>query len=819
VKSAVLAAALAFVVGLAVVISAQTSPSPAAAPRAGAPADHRELVEKVCVTCHNQRTNLPAGAPLYLDRANLDDPAADAATWEKVVRKLGVGAMPPQGSPSPGAARLEAFRAWLAASLDRAAARAAPGRYVLHRLNRAEYANAIRDLLALDVDVTELLPSDGGDFGFDNIASALTMSPLLLERYLTAALRISALAVGDIAATPGASVYPVSLEVTQREHVEGLPLGTRGGLLVSHNFPADAEYELAGRLARTVLNGYVGVEGHETPYQFVITVDGEQVYTATVGGPDDNKVNQEDPQKMVEALDARLKTRVRVTAGAHDVGFTWIDRTAVAQDVWQPVLRDTQEVHMSGGVPRLRAGVIEGPYSVTGVSNTPSRQRVFVCQPASATDEPACAEKILAGLARRAFRRPSEAADLEAPIAFYRQARQRGGSFDAGVRAGLARILSSPSFLFRSERDPENVKAGMGHPVSDLELASRLSFFLWSSIPDDELLNVAAAGGLRRPGAIERQVRRMIADERFGALVSNFTGQWLQLRNLEDRVRPDLLMFPDFDDNVRQALRRETELFFESVVRENQNALRLLDADYTFLNERLARHYGIPGVYGTRFRRVSLADQNRRGLLGHGSILSLTSIANRTSPTIRGKYVMAVLLNTPPLPPPANVPPLEKSAPAGKLTTVRQQLDAHRANPVCASCHRNIDPVGFALEPFDPVGRWRDSVGDGLPVDAEGVLADGTKVNGPAELRQALLSRPEVFVGALAENLLVYALGRGLEPPDMAVVRGIVRGARQDDYRFLSIVTGIVKSPPFQMRTKLAQGTEPRATQAKRRVE
>jgi hypothetical protein len=746
--------------------------------------------------------NLPAGAPLYLDRANLDDPAADSAVWEKVIRKLGVGAMPPQGTPSPGAARLDEFRTWLAATLDRTSARATPGRYVLHRLNRAEYANAIRDLLALDVDVTELLPSDGGDFGFDNIAAALTTSPLLLERYMTAALRISALAVGDTEAPPGATVYPITLEVTQKDHVDGLPLGTRGGILVRHNFPADADYELSGRLARSVLNGYVGLEGNETPHELVITIDGQQVFTATVGGPDDHKGNSDDPPKMVAALDERLKTRIAVTAGPHDVGFTWIDKPGLGQDVWQPVLRDTQEVHMAGGVPRLRTVTIEGPYKVTGVSSTPSRERIFVCRPAAAAAEAACAGKILANIAQRAFRRPVDAADLEAPVAFYQQTRQRGGTFDAGIRVGLARILASPSFVFRSERDPDTVRAGAAHRISDVELASRLSFFLWSSIPDDELLGLARTGRLRRPGVLEGQVRRMMADERFDALVSNFTGQWLQLRNLEDRVRPDLLLFPDFDDNIRKALRRETELFFASVVRDNQSALRLLDADYTFLNERLARHYGIPGVYGTRFRRVQLADPNRRGLLGQGSILSLTSIANRTSPTIRGKYVMAVLLNTPPLPPPPNVPPLEKSATAGKPSTVREQLDAHRANPVCASCHRNIDPVGFALESFDPVGRWRAAVGEGMAVDSVGVLVDGRTVNGAAELREALLGRKDVFVSAITENLLVYALGRGLEPADVSVVRRIVGNARQDDYRFMSIVMGIVQSAPFQMRTK-----------------
>ncbi|MBI4266339.1 MAG: DUF1592 domain-containing protein [Acidobacteria bacterium] len=784
-------------------------------------AEYRQMLDKYCVTCHNERLNLPAGAPLYLDQANLEDLMADAAVWEKVIRKLGVGSMPPQGLPTPGEVKLAEFRSWLAASVDRAyTAQPDPGRYVLHRLNRTEYANAIRDLLGLEVDVTQLLPSDGGDFGFDNIASALPTSPLLLERYLTAALRISALAVGDTNASPGENVYPISLDVTQKQHVDGLPIGTRGGVLVRHNFPADGEYVFRGRLNRTILNGYSGLEGHETPHDFVVLVDGQQVYSAPVGGPKDHEANVPEPNKAewIEEINDRLSVRVAVTAGPHEVGFTWVEKPAKEQTVYKPPLRDTQEVHMAGGVPRLKTVVIEGPYNVTGVSDTPSRGRIIACRPASAREEPACAERIFSTLARRAFRRPVGAADVEAPLTFYREARAQGGNFDEGIRAGLARLLASPAFIFRAERSPDNVRAGAAHRISDLELASRLSFFLWSSIPDDELLNLAAQGRLRRPGVLEAQVRRMVADERFEALVSNFVGQWLQLRNLEDRVRPDLLMFPDFDDNVRKAFRRETELFFASVVREDQSALGLLNADYTFLNERLARHYGIPGVYGTRFRRVELTDPNRRGLLGQASILSLTSIANRTSPVIRGKYVMSVLLNTPPLPPPPVVPPLEASADKEKPTTVRQMLERHRANAVCASCHRNIDPIGFALENFDPVGRWRETVGEGLDVDSLGVLVDGRKVDGPIQLREALLSRPEIFVGAITQNMLIYALGRGLEPADMAVVRSIVRNAARNDYRFMSIVTGIVESAPFQMRTKLTQ-PDTVVAQANRRVE
>jgi hypothetical protein len=452
---------------------------------------------------------------------------------------------------------------------------------------------------------------------------------------------------------------------------------------------------------------------------------------------------------------------------------------------------------------------VRGPFNVKGVSSSPSRERVFVCRPATAAEEPACAQRIFTSLTRRAYRRPVTAEDVDAPLTFYRQTRTSGGDFDAGVRAGVARVLASPSFLYRVERDPAAARPGTAHPVSDVELASRLSFFLWSSIPDDQLLNLATSGRLRQPGVLEAQVKRMLADPRADALVSNFTGQWLQLRGLEARVKPDLLLFPDFDDNIRKAFRRETEMVFAHILRQNRSALELLSADYTFVDERLAKHYGIPDVYGSRFRMVKVTDPNRRGLLGHGSVLSLTSVATRTSPVFRGKYVLATFLNTPPPPPPPNVPTLDESnkeAGAALPKTVREQLELHRKNPTCASCHRIIDPVGFALENFDPVGRWRASDADGKAIDAAGVLADGAKVDGPAALRQVILSRPDAFVTTLTERILTYALGRGVEPADMPVVRGIVKGAAPANYRLASIVTGIVKSAPFQMRTKLEQG-------------
>jgi Protein of unknown function (DUF1592)/Protein of unknown function (DUF1588)/Protein of unknown function (DUF1587)/Protein of unknown function (DUF1585)/Protein of unknown function (DUF1595) len=784
------------------------SPAPAAlqSPSAAEAAKYRAWLNQYCVGCHNNRTAAPANEPVNLESASVDDLLKSAATWERVLRKLSVRAMPPQGTPHPDEPGYVGFITWLSGSLDRAwEGRSNPGRYVVHRLNRTEYGNAIRDLLALDVDVTEWLPSDGGNFGFDNIAASLKTSPLLLERYVAAAQRISAMAVGDPEVRPGNTEYSISREFSQNGHVDGLPLGTRGGTMVRHVFPADGEYKLSGRLVRGVEEGYAGVEGNDSPNTFVITIDGAEVYSAPIGGHKDHEVQARDMNEAKALIDARMTGRVVVTAGPHDVGFTWKERPGQLQDVWQPSSRDSQEIHMIGGMPKLRTVGIEGPYNVTGVSDTPSRERIFVCRPASVSEESACASKIFVNLARRAYRRPVTAVDVEAPIGFYKQARQEGGNFDAGIRAGIARILASPSFLYRMERDPAGVQAGAAHTVSDIELASRLSFFLWSSIPDETLLNLATAGRLREPGVLAAQVRRMIADERSDALVNNFSGQWLQLRNLEAKVAPDLLLFPDFDDNIRKAFRRETELFFGYIVRENRSALELLTADYTFLNERLARHYGIPGVYGSRFRQVKLTDPNRRGLLGQGSILSLTSVATRTSPVQRGKYILSNFLNTPPPPPLPNVPTLEESTKGAATApkTVREQLELHRKNPTCASCHRVIDPVGFALENFNSVGQWRNAGTDGAPLDTTGVLADGAKVDGPVALRNAILSRPDAFVSALTERMLIYALGRGIDPPDMPVVRRIVRKAAQNEYRFSSIIMGIVESAPFQMRTKL----------------
>ena len=803
--------------------AAPARPAPAATVAAAqpSPADaetHQAWLKRYCIGCHNNRTASPANDPVNLESASLQDLVPHAATWERVLRKLSVRAMPPQGSPHPTEAEYASFTSWLAGSLDRAwQGKSTPGRYVVHRLNRTEYANAIRDLLAIEVDVTELLPSDGGNFGFDNIAASLGTSPLLLDRYLTAAQRISTLAVGDPNVRPGTTEYEISRELTQSRHIEGLPLGTRGGTKVTHVFPADGEYKLYGRLVRGVEEGYSGVEGLEFPHTFVITVDGEEVYSAEIGGPKDHEVQAKDMNEAKALIDARMAGRVFVAAGPHEVGYTWRERPSQRQDVWQPALRDSQEVHLIGGLSRLKTVGVEGPYEVKGVSASASRERIFVCRPSGSSpdlraSEDGCAEKIFANLARRAYRRPVTAADIEPPLAFYRQTRDGDGGFDAGIRAGVARILASPNFLYRIERDRAGVRVGAAHPVSDVELASRLSFFLWSSIPDERLMNLATAGRLRAPGVLAAQVRRMIGDDHADALVANFTGQWLQLRNLESKVQPDLLMFPDFDDNIRRAFRRETELFFAHILRENRSALELLNADYTFVNERLARHYGIPGVYGSRFRQVKLADPNRRGLLGQGSVLSLTSVATRTSPVFRGKFVLTTFLNTPPPPPLPNVPTLEESnkGETAAPKTVREQLELHRNNPVCASCHRIIDPAGFALENFNSVGQWRDTGENGAPIDTAGVLADGAKVDGPVALRNAILSRPDAFVTVLTERLMTYALGRGVEPSDMPVVRSIVRKAAQNNYRLGSIVQGIVESAPFQMRTRLEPETPTR---------
>lgn len=767
-------------------------------------AEQWSVVQSYCVDCHND-AELTGG--LSLEHRGPDSVHADAEVWEKVIHKLNIGLMPPREAEQPAPAERAAFLGALVATLD-SAVEAEPyaAATKVHRLNRAEYANAVRDLLGVEADLDELLPSDGGDFGFDNIAEVLTTSPMLLERYLTVALRVADFAIGNPDAVVSASTYKIPIEVTQDYHLEGLPLGTRGGTRVTHYFPAEAEYVFAGRLVRGVEEGLFGIEGHEIPHEFLVMVDGEIVFSSKVGGRELHELSVAEGINVAQDAIEELLTspRIPVSSGPHEVVFTWRERPEASQDVWEPSLRASLEAHNPSGMPRLEIGFVEGPYDATGVSDSPSRQKVMSCEPAAPTAERPCAEEILSGLARRAFRRPVDDEDLAAALDFYDRERVAGGDFDSGIKAGIARILVSPWFLFRVEAESSDVPAGSSHRISDYELASRLSFFLWSSIPDDELLDMADAGRLREPEVLESQVRRMIADRRSNALVSNFTGQWLQLRNLDVKVKPDLLLFPDFDDNLRQAFRRETEMLFANVLHQDRPVHELVSANYTFVNERLARHYGIDGVYGSRFRRVDVSDPNRYGLLGHGSLLALTSASSRTSPIIRGKFVVSELWNNPPPAPPGDVPALEESAPKDRPSTVREQLELHRANPTCAACHNNIDPIGFALENFDAVGRWRETTREGLVIDSAGILGDGTPVDGPIALREALLANPEVFASTVTQKLMIYALGRGLEAGDMPVVRRILRNAAEEDFRLSSIILGIVDSYPFQYRQNLS---------------
>jgi hypothetical protein len=763
--------------------------------------DQWAMLDRYCSDCHN---NGDYTAELSFEGRRPDSVQADPVLWERVLHKLAIGAMPPNDQPQPPKDLRASFVKALEGTLD-AVAEAKPYAATthVHRLNRVEYANAVRDLFGIEANLADDLPSDGGDFGFDNIADVLRTSPLLLERYLAVGLRVADMAIGSTNAAVGSSSYRVPFDTTQNYHLEGLPLGTRGGMVVHHNFPADGEYVFSGRLVRGVEEGYHGVEGHDRPHEFLVLVDGQVVHSSEVGTKEDHELSVAEGFNVAGfAVDAKMTSpHVRVTAGPHEVMFTWREQTSREQNAWEPGLRATLEVHNPSGMPRLEDGRIEGPYNVTGVSETPSREKIFTCRPTAATEEQGCAEKIVTAIAKKAYRRPVDKDDIAPLMAFYDKARANGGDFDAGVHDAVARALVSPWFLFRTESDSPDAPAGSAHRVNDYELASRLSFFLWSSVPDDELLKLAEKGQLHEAGTLEAQVRRMVADERSNALVENFVGQWLQLRNLDSRARPDLLMFPDFDGNLRSAFRTETEMLFANVLREGHPVQELMTADYTFANERLARHYGIPGVYGSRFRKVDVKDPNRRGLFGQGSIMSITGAGTRTSPIIRGKYIIATFWNNPPPTPPSNVPALESSAPKGRPSTVREQLELHRANPTCAACHKNIDPVGFALENFDIDGSWRDTTREGLKIDATGTLVDGSQVDGPVKLREALLRDPELFPRTVTQNLMVYALGRGLQPADMSVLRGIVRNAAKRDYSLMSIILGIVDSYPFQMRT------------------
>ena len=758
-------------------------------------AAHQQLLTDYCVTCHNER--LKTGG-LVLDPSTLSNAAAHAGQWELVIRKLRAGLMPPPGVRRPPQQALDGFTQWLEQDLDRAAtASPNPGRPLLHRLNRTEYANAIRDLLHLNVDPTTLLPPDDSAFGFDNVSDVLGISPSLQERYLAAAEKISAIAVGDVMMRPGSETFRVRQDLSQDHHIAGLPLGTIGGLRVRHDFPVDGEYDFQTKLYRTNLNI---VRGLQYPSEFEVSIDGRPVHHVTIGGTDDLAAMFEKPTDTGDAVEARMRVRVPVTAGAHDVTAVFIGNLPVEDtERLQRFIRSSADNFDWAGRPHIQTLAISGPFSVTGSGDSPSRRTLFTCRPSSAARERACARQILARFAHRAYRRPVTETELRPLMQFYADGRTKG-TFDAGIQRGLARILASPYFVFRVEQDPAGVVPGAPYRLSDVELASRLSFFLWSSIPDEELLRVAEQGRLHEEVVLEQQLRRMLRDSRADALVANFAGQWLQLRNVRN-IQPNSDLFPDFDDNLRQAFRRETELLFDSIIREDRSVVDLLSADYTFVNERLARHYGIAGIYGSWFRRVPVTDDARRGLLGHGSMLAVTSHAERTSPVLRGKWVLENLLGLPVPPPPADVPQLMPPGENEAPKTLRQQMEAHRASPVCASCHRVMDPIGFAMENFDATGAWRAREAGG-PIDASGQLADGRTISGVVELRNAIVARPEMFVGTMTEKLLIYALGRGLDSYDMPTVRRIVRDAGRDSYRFSSIVRGIVHSTPFRMRVR-----------------
>jgi hypothetical protein len=755
--------------------------------------DAKAVLERYCVACHNQAE---LAGDLSLARIDASHIGGQATVWEGVVRKLKTRTMPPPDEPRPETQTYESFAAWLEGELDRAAT-SNPGRPALRRLNRAEYANAIRDLLDLDVDVASLLPPDDAAFGFDNIGDLLGVSPALLERYLAAADRVSALALGDPATAASAVTYAARGDQSQAQHVEGLPLGTVGGIGVQHFFPLDGEYEIDVALLRTNLEA---IRGLEHPHQLEIAIDGERVLLETIGGDGESNEPGQTITQRSDAIDARLRARVPVTSGERHVTAAFIRKLGASTNRLRPFDRSNAGTYDSTGRPHVKTLTVTGPYAASGAGATASRTRILTCTPTGREDEARCAREILTTLARRAYRRPVDEADLARLMPFFDEGRERG-TFAMGIQLALRRLLASPTFVFRAEQDPADVEPGAAYAISDLELATRLSFFLWSSIPDDALLEVAASGALHEPAVLERETRRLLADPRAAALTDNFAGQWLHLRNLEN-FNPNSDAFPDFDNDLRQAARRETELFFGSVLRENSSVLTLLTADYTFVNERLARHYGIPNVYGSQFRRVALEGdlESRRGLLGKAGILMATSHADRTAPTLRGKWILENLLGTPPPPPPAAVPPLQTelgSAPR----TMRERMQLHRDTPACASCHALIDPLGFAMENFDAIGGWRDYDASNT-IDASGALPDGSAVDGVAELRAALLADPELFAGTFTEKLLTYGLGRGLQHYDMPVVRGILRDAATDDYRFESIVLGIVRSAPFTMRTR-----------------
>ncbi len=763
-------------------------------------ASERALINQYCVVCHNQR--LKTGG-LMLDQLDLARARDHAEIFEKVVRKLRAGMMPPSGMPRPDAAVMESMVSYLEKELDREAVPnlTPPG---MHRLNRTEYTNAIRDVLGLQVDATKFLPPDDSTHGFDNIAGALTLSPALMEAYLSAAGKISRLAIGDVSA-PTQAVFEVPSDTAQNYHIDGLPFGTRGGILIKYQFPADGEYSFK---VKGVTGYFQAVLGGVKGEHLEVTVDGERV-----------KLFDWDKEISTTTGMGRSTERLPVKAGLHTVGVTFLATNDVpGSELNKPFERTMNTPGSIPGFlfyPHVGQVWIEGPYNPAGASDTASRKKIFVCRPASPREESSCAHTILSTLVKHAYRRPATPADLATLTQFYQEGRSDNGSFDDGIEAALQRLLVDPEFVYRSEAEPAGLAPGQSYRVSDLALASRLSFFLWSSVPDDQLIDLATEGKLRNPAVLEKQVRRMLADPKSEAFVTNFTGQWLGVRSLKTS-EPVVNLFPDFDDNLRAAYQNEVQLFFDSIVRQDRSILDLLTANYTFVNERLAKQYGIPDIYGSQFREVTLPPEldMRRGLLGKGALLTETSNAARTSPVTRGKWFLQTFLGVSPPNPPPNVPALKEQAVDStgnaKPPTMRQTMEAHRANPVCASCHKIFEPIGLAMENFDAVGTWRTQDGDS-PIDASGVLVDGSKVDGVASLRAVLVRRSDQFVRVVTEKMMTYALGRGVEYQDMPLVRSIVRESAGGNYNFSSIVLGIVKSAPFQMNTKTADDNQQRA--------
>ena len=796
--------------------SAQATSLPSSAPHPSSPSvpdpltSQRDVLSKYCQSCHNQRLRT---AGLALDTASLDDVAGQAELWENVIRKLRVGAMPPPGLPRPYDRTLRALASSLETAIDRAAAAAPnPGRTeTFHRLNRAEYANAIRDVLGLEIDdLSALLPADdAGHQGFDNIAEVLSVSPALLERYMAAARKLSRLALGLPPRGASVDTYRVSSLLVQDDRVdEALPFGSRGGIAIQRYFPVDGEYSIKLTLQRT--KNSENIIGLGRPHLLDVRVDGVRVARFTVGGEDKGSPapmsfagrfpGTPEWEKYVHHADDVLQARFTARAGPRVVGVSFVQSTPEPVGILQPRPEYTvspEQDELQTGNPGIEIVSIGGPFTVAGPGDTKSRRTVLLCQPSRPSDQNACAKKILSTLARRAYRGLATDQDVDTLLRFF-EAGRRDEGFEGGIQLAVERLLADPRFLFRMEVDPPATPTGTAYSLGALELASRLSFFLWSSIPDPELLDLAASGTLRNPAVLEAQVRRMLADPRSDALVDNFVGQWLQLRNLRN-VSPDTVLFPGFDENLRAALQRETEEFVRSQFREDRSVVDLIRADYSFLNDRLARHYQVPGIHGSRFRKVTFSTGERGGLIGQGSLMAVTSYPNRTSPVLRGKWVLETLLGAPPPPPPPDVPPLPERSESGKPTSVRLRLEAHRNNPRCASCHAPMDPLGFALENFDPLGGWRDSEG-GFPIDATATMPGGPTFSGPAELRAFLLSRREQFVSTFAAGLLTYAVGRNLEYYDMPAVRALVRDAAPDDHRWSSLVLGIVKSASFQMR-------------------